>query len=49
MLALIALVLIAIVAVSVVGFAFHMLFSPLVLVAIAIVAWLKFRPHRSNR
>jgi hypothetical protein len=49
MLALIALVIAAIVAVSVVGFALHMLFTPLVLVAIAIVAWMKFRPHRSHR
>jgi hypothetical protein len=49
MLALIALVIAALVAVTIVGFALHLLFSPLVLVAIAIVAWLKFRPRRSHR
>lgn len=49
MLALVALVLIAIVAVSVVGFALHLLFTPWILVAIAIVAWIKFRPNRSHR
>jgi hypothetical protein len=50
MLGIIALVLIAIVALTVVGFAVHLLFSPLVLVAIiAIVAWIKFGPRRSRQ
>jgi hypothetical protein len=47
--AIIALVLIALVAMAVVGFALHMLFSPWLLVAIAVVAWIKFRPSRSHR
>ena len=47
--AIIALVLIALVAMTVVGFALHLLFSPWLLVAVAIVAWIKFRPHRSHR
>ena len=47
--AILALVLIAILAVAVVGFAVHLLFSPwLWLVAIAILAWVKFRPGRSH-
>jgi hypothetical protein len=46
----IALVLIAIVAlIMIVGFAVHFLFSPWLLVAVAIVAWIKFRPRRSSR
>jgi hypothetical protein len=50
MLAIIALVLIALVAVSVVGFALHLLFSPwLLLAAVAIVAWIKLRPRRSHQ
>jgi hypothetical protein len=50
MLGIIALVLIAIVALTVVGFAVHLLFSPLVLVAIiAIAAWIKFGPRRSRQ
>jgi hypothetical protein len=49
MFAIIALVLIAIVAVAVLGFALHLLFSPwLLLVALAIVAWVRFRPRRSR-
>jgi hypothetical protein len=44
-----AVVIIAIIAVSVLGFAFHLLFSPWLLVAIAIVAWIKFRPRGSRR
>lgn len=47
--AIIAGVLIALVAMTIVGFALHLLFSPWLLVAIAIVAWIKFRPHRSHR
>jgi hypothetical protein len=50
MLALIALVLFAIVAVAVLGFAVHILFSPLLLlVAVGIVVWIKFRPRRSHQ
>jgi hypothetical protein len=45
----IALVLIAIVALTVVGFALHFLFSPWLLVAIGILVWIKFRPRRSRR
>ena len=49
MLAIIALVLIAIVALTVLSFTVHILFSPWLLVAvIAILAWIKFRP-RSHR
>ena len=50
MLGIIALVLIAIVALAVLGFAVHILFSPwLLLVAIGVLAWIKFRPRRSQR
>jgi hypothetical protein len=46
----IALAFIAIVAVIIVSFAVHFLFSPwLLLVAVAIVAWIKIRPRRSPR
>jgi hypothetical protein len=45
MLAIIALVLAAIVVLVVL----HILFSPWLLVAIAIVAWIKFRPGRSRQ
>ncbi len=48
--AIIALVLIAIVALAVVSAAVHFLFSPWLLVAaIAVLAWIKFRPHRARR
>jgi len=47
--AIIALVLIAVVALAVLGFAVHLLFSPWLVVAIAILAWIKFRPRRSHR
>ena len=50
MFAIIALVLIAIVALTVLGFAVHVLFSPwLLLAAIGILAWVKFRPGRSRQ
>ena len=50
MLGIIALVVIAIVALTVLGFAVHLLFSPLVLLAIiAVMAWIKFGPRRSRR
>ena len=38
-----------IVALAVIGFALHILFSPWLLVAVAIVAWIKFRPSRSRQ
>ena len=44
-----ALVLIAIVALTVLSFTVHFLFSPWLLVAIAILAWIKFRPRRSHQ
>lgn len=50
MLAIIALVLIAVVALTVLSFAVHILFSPLLLlVVIGILAWVIFRPRRSHR
>ena len=49
MLAIVALVLAAIVALAVFGFVMHILFSPLVLVAIAVVAWIRFGPRRSRQ
>ncbi len=49
MLAIIALVVAAIVALTVLGFALHILFSPWLLVVIAILAWIKFRPNRSRQ
>jgi hypothetical protein len=46
----ITLALIAIVALIVISFAVHVLFSPwLLVVAIAIAAWVKFRPRRSHQ
>jgi hypothetical protein len=45
----IALGLIAIVALAVASAAVHVLFSPWLLVAIAILAWIKFRPRRSHQ
>ena len=47
--AIIALVLIAIVALTILSFTVHILFSPLVLVAIGILVWIKFRPRRSHQ
>ena len=45
-----ALVLITILAVAVVGFAVHLLFSPWLLVAaVAVLVWMRFRPGRSHR
>jgi hypothetical protein len=50
MLWIIALVLIAILALAVLSFALHLLFSPWLLVAaIGILLWLRFRPGRSRR
>ncbi len=45
----ITLVLIAIVALAVLSFTMHVLFSPWLLVAVAILAWIKFRPRRSHQ
>ena len=48
--AILAFVLIAILAVAVVGFAVHLLFSPWLLVAaVAVLVWMRFRPRRSDR
>jgi hypothetical protein len=50
MLAIIVLILLAIVALTVLSFAAHVLFSPwLLLVAIGILVWVKFRPQHSRR
>ena len=50
MFAIIALVLIAIVAVTVLSFVAHVLFSPwLLLAVVGIVAWVKLRPRRSHQ
>jgi hypothetical protein len=47
--AIIALVLIAVVALTVLSFTVHILFSPWLLVAIGILVWIKFRPRRSEQ
>jgi hypothetical protein len=47
--AILALVLAAIVAFAVLGFFIHVLFSPWLLVAVALVAFIKFRPRRSRQ
>jgi hypothetical protein len=47
--AVIAGVLTAIVALAVLSCTVHVLFSPWLLVAIAIAAWIKFRPRRSRQ
>lgn len=50
MLAVIAAVVVAIVALTIVAAAAHILFSPwLLLAAVAIVAWFKFGPRRTHR
>jgi hypothetical protein len=49
MLWIIALAIIAVLAVIIVGFAVHLLFTPWLLVVVAIVAWIKLRPRRSGR
>ena len=49
MLAFIALAVAVIVAIAVLSFAVHLLFSPLLLVAVAVLAWIKFRPRRSRQ
>ena len=48
--ALLALVLLAIAAIAVLGFAVHLLFSPWLLVAaVAVLVWIRFRPRRSRQ
>jgi hypothetical protein len=50
MLGIIALALIVVVALIVFSFAVHVLFSPwLLVVALAVLAWVKFRPRRSHQ
>ena len=50
MLGIIALALIVVAALIVFSFAVHVLFSPwLLLVALGVVAWVKFGPRRSHR
>ena len=51
MFAIIAIILAAIVALAVLSFAVHVLFSPvlLVLAAVGILAWIKFRPRSSRQ
>ena len=50
MLAIIALAVMALVALVVLSFAVHLLFSPwLLVIAVAILAWIRFRPGRSRR
>jgi hypothetical protein len=45
----ITLALIVVVALIVISFAIHVLFSPWLLLAIAVLALLKFRPRRAHR
>jgi hypothetical protein len=45
----IALALLAIVALIVLSIFVHFLFSPWLLVVIAVLAWIKFRPRRSHQ
>ena len=45
----IALAVVAIVAIAVLSFALHILFSPWLLVAIAVLAWIMSRPRRSHQ
>jgi hypothetical protein len=47
--ALIAIALIAVVALMVLGLVVHLLFSPWLLLAVAILAWIKFGPRRTHR
>jgi Protein of unknown function (DUF664) len=50
MLAIIALVVLAIAALTVLSLAMHILFSPwLLLAAVGILAWVKFRPRHSHQ
>jgi hypothetical protein len=47
--AIIALVVIAFIVLTVFGLAVHFLLSPWLLVVIALLAWIKFRPTRTRR
>jgi Mn2+/Fe2+ NRAMP family transporter len=47
--AIIVIAAVAIVALIILGLAVHLLFSPWLLVAVAIVAFIKFRPRRSRQ
>jgi hypothetical protein len=49
MLAIIALVIAAIVALTVLSFAVHVLFSPWLLLVAGILLWIKFRPRHSRQ
>jgi hypothetical protein len=49
MAAVIALVAVAVAALAVLSFTVHLLFSPWLLVAIAVLAWIRFRPRRSHQ
>jgi hypothetical protein len=49
MFGIIAIALIALVALTILSFALHLLFSPWLLVAIAVLALAKFWPRRSHR
>ena len=49
MLAFIAVAVAVIVAIAVLSVAVHLLFSPWLLVAVAVLAWIKFRPRRSRQ
>ena len=44
-----ALILVAIVAVTVLSFTIHFLFSPWIFVAIAVIAWIKLRPRHRHQ
>jgi hypothetical protein len=47
--AIIALILFTIVALAVLSFTAHILFSPWLLVVVVVLAWIKFRPRRSRQ
>jgi hypothetical protein len=50
MLAIIALILVAVVALTILSFVLHVLFSPwLLLLGLGILIWIAFRPRRSRR
>ena len=49
MIPIIALILIVLVAVTVISFALHLLFSPWLLLAIGVLLLIKFRPRRSHQ
>jgi hypothetical protein len=49
MLTFIAVAVAVIVAIAVLSAAVHLLFSPWLLVAVAVLAWIKFRPRRSHQ